>query len=135
MNAKNLVKLAKPWFEHGDRDLSDAKLLLREGGFPNTICFHCQQAVEKYLKGYLVYNGLDIKDEFKIHDLIKLLKYCRKFNTIFDEYQEEAEILNLYYIESRYPADTPQDYLDTEVKQTIEYAEEIIDAIKKLINY
>ncbi len=34
------------------------------------ICFHCQQAAEKYLKGYLI----ELAEPFpKTHDLVKLL--------------------------------------------------------------
>lgn len=31
--------LAKDWFSRGDRDLADAKILLREKGSTETICF------------------------------------------------------------------------------------------------
>ncbi len=32
----------------------------------SSVCFHCQQAVEKFLKAYLIANGIDIK---KTHNI------------------------------------------------------------------
>lgn len=40
----------KDWLEKGDHDLEDADRLLKNGGHTDTICFHTQQAVEKYLR-------------------------------------------------------------------------------------
>lgn len=49
-NNSNFKILAKEWFEKGNHDLDEANLSFREGGWTDIICFHCQQAVEKYLK-------------------------------------------------------------------------------------
>lgn len=133
MNEKKYHILAKPWFATGDRDLSDAILLFKEGGYSNTICFLCQQAVEKYLKGSIVYNGIDIKDEYRIHDLSQLIRTVGRFVPDIGDYIENVEILTTYYIESRYPPDSPMDYPKDEVKRTIESAEEIISAIKRIV--
>ncbi len=44
---------SQEWMEKGDRDLRLAKLAL-EDGIHDYALFHAQQAVEKYLKAYLV---------------------------------------------------------------------------------
>ncbi len=54
---KNHQKLAQEWFDKAEEDLGTAKLLLKEKTYPASICFHSHQAVEKYLKGFLVYCG------------------------------------------------------------------------------
>ena len=48
-------------------DLSDEKILT------SIVCFHCQQAVEKLLKAYLVAKKIDFA---KTHNLEILLKLC-----------------------------------------------------------
>ena len=45
--------------------------------FASTICFHAQQAVEKFLKAFLVYHNIDFP---KTHDLEFLLSECQKID-------------------------------------------------------
>ncbi|MDI9338188.1 MAG: HEPN domain-containing protein [Alphaproteobacteria bacterium] len=62
--------LVDSWIEKGNHDLGTAKLIfLHIKDYKDTICFHCQQAVEKYLKAVLI--ALDIEFEYK-HNLIYL---------------------------------------------------------------
>ena len=50
-----------------ENDLKDAKILYNSNeASAEGICFHCQQAVEKYLKAHLVYNNKEIN---KTHDI------------------------------------------------------------------
>ena len=71
MKNDNLKKLAAEWILKGQSDLETAEILLREQGPTDTLCFHCQQAVEKFLKAYVVFSGIRFE---KIHDLWKLTK-------------------------------------------------------------
>jgi HEPN domain-containing protein len=48
------LTLAKEWFVKAKADLDFAKLGFKETKHYGQICFLCQQAVEKYLKGFLV---------------------------------------------------------------------------------
>ena len=43
------------WLDKALCDLQCARLLLTYGGDAYNIAFHCQQAIEKALKGYLLY--------------------------------------------------------------------------------
>ena len=43
------------WLDKALCDLQCARLLLTYGGDNYNIAFHCQQAIEKALKGYLLY--------------------------------------------------------------------------------
>jgi HEPN domain-containing protein len=64
------------------------------------ICFHYQQAVEKYLKGLLI--QFDIKFQ-KTHDLDALAELvARKFPEIV-EFKESLAKLSDYAVEVRYP--------------------------------
>ena len=51
------LALARGWFLKAESDLNTAKHMLESDGPYDTVCFHAQQAVEKYLKGLLVFRG------------------------------------------------------------------------------
>ncbi|MBU2578697.1 HEPN domain-containing protein [Patescibacteria group bacterium] len=77
MKNRNFKKLVWQWFEKGNHDIEDAGKLCKNGGHSDTICFHCHQAVEKYLKGYLIFNNVGPR---KIHDLVILLEECHQIS-------------------------------------------------------
>src|ERR1700749_69837 len=78
--------------------MSVQRLLEIEPMILDTACFHCQQAVEKYLKAFLIYRGEDIE---KTHDVICLLAECKKRDREFAEI--EPGNINLYAVRVRYP--------------------------------
>lgn len=60
-------KITKEWLDRAEDDLGYAKASLDEElEFFDLICFHFQQAAEKYLKAFVVARGLQFK---KIHEL------------------------------------------------------------------
>jgi HEPN domain-containing protein len=63
-------------------------------------CFHCQQAVEKYLKTFLIFHK---KDFPKTHNIDLLLKSCSAINDRF----KEVDVKNLedFAVRGRYPHD------------------------------
>jgi HEPN domain-containing protein len=64
------------------------------------ICYHCSQAVEKYLKGYLIYN--DIVPQ-KTHDLLFLNNICIEQDKIFENIVVGCGFLILFFSDIRYP--------------------------------
>lgn len=54
------------WIRKGDNDLRTARQSLALEGPYDTACFHCQQAVEKYLKAVLALHGRPVP---RTHDL------------------------------------------------------------------
>jgi len=65
-----MPKAVKKWFEIADKDFVSAQTLAEKELF-ETALFHCQQAAEKYLKGFLINEG---KQFPKVHDLVYLVK-------------------------------------------------------------
>ncbi len=55
-------QVAKEWIERGKHDLEVAKILLAEEEYSDVVLFHIHQAVEKYLKGFLIYKGWGLKN-------------------------------------------------------------------------
>jgi HEPN domain-containing protein len=68
---KNKDDLVKEWTHKAEHDLGMAELALEnKPEYTDSICFHCQQTAEKYLKAYLVF--LEAPFEKK-HNLVYLL--------------------------------------------------------------
>ena len=74
-------KIVEEWLDKAERDFQFAIRALDRGErFYELICFHFQQAGEKYLKAYIVANELEFK---KIHDLGELVQICQRKNSDF----------------------------------------------------
>ena len=124
-------RLVDGWIEKADEDLLFAKASLKDGlEFYPQICFLLHQAVEKYLKAYIVAKELDFE---KIHDLGRLVKICAQKNADFDHYFEEVIDLNAYYIETRYPDfEVKADKLQTE--KALKAAEEVAKLVRSKLS-
>ena len=62
------------WIRYGDADdLTAAALLDLEKPPINNALFHCQQAAEKWLKAFLIWNGVAFP---KVHDLHRIGRLC-----------------------------------------------------------
>lgn len=62
--------------------------------------YHCQQAVEKSLKGYLSYKKIKFE---KNHDIASLTKLALPLDPELEKLLEEASVLNAFAIQFRYP--------------------------------
>jgi len=126
-----MKKLVEDWIFFADRDLKTAEIIIKDDDpFTNIIAFHCQQAVEKYLKAFLIEKDIPLS---KIHDLIKLNDMVKEIKNLgIDE--AKLMILKQVYSDSRYPGDIglmPDGMPSNEqAKEFIKYANEI----KTIIN-
>ncbi len=101
----NGTELVREWFEIASTDLRTAKHLY-ETMYPKPfeiICYHCQQAAEKALKGYLVDQGIDPE---RIHDLSKLCEKCVSCDPAFNSICDACSKLTSYATTARYPGHT-----------------------------
>jgi len=92
----------RDWLIKADRDLTLIQdMLPNAASYPDLICYHCQQAAEKYLKALLVYHGQSVK---KTHDLEELLDLLFPFEKSIDAtvYNKALSIKN-YTVHIRYP--------------------------------
>lgn len=124
---KNNILLAQDWFSLAKNNLGYAKLGLEYSDeFYSQICVQCHQAIEKYLKGFLVYNG---EKPPRIHDLVKLAKLCCKIDKEFLDIVDDCAKITDYYILLRYPV-----MFVTRTKYDAEISIEIAEAIEKLVS-
>lgn len=128
MNPNEFIKQkAQEWFDKAENDLRAAEIILSDMDPPtDTACYHCQQAIEKYLKGLLTLNQIDF---IKTHDLDYLFKLSNKTIDLNDN-KDDILSLNKYAIEARYPADEPIHYPVNEAIESLDKAKKIINRIK-----
>ncbi len=98
---KSKADLVRGWLEKARRDLLVATREL-ENPEPLTdiICFHAQQAVEKYLKAYLVWHEVGFPRTHALEDLALL---AAQVDQEFQELVDEVVVLTPYAVEVRYP--------------------------------
>lgn len=122
--------LLKEWIDKADHDLGTAKLIfLHIPDYFDTIAFHCQQSVEKYIKAILVYNDIEFP---RTHNLIYLLDLCSSKIEITEDRYDKAILLNGFSVQIRYPDKTI--YLSKEeLEVSIAIAQEFRDFAVKTI--
>ena len=106
------TSLVTEWLNKADEDFEFARINLEERkNFFAQICFHFQQAAEKYLKAFIVAKEIEF---MKIHDLGLLLKMCVTVDASLEELKDDCEYLGVFYIEARYPVHWPTNFTDSE---------------------
>jgi HEPN domain-containing protein len=120
----------KKWLIKAENDLKVAENEMNvsaENIVTEAICFHSQQAVEKFLKAYLVTKNVEFG---KTHNLKFLLDLCIKEDKEF----EKVNIGNLsfYAVEIRYPDEFIIPSID-EAKECVKIAKEVKEFVLKKI--
>jgi HEPN domain-containing protein len=70
------------------------------------VCFHAQQAVEKYLKAFLIAQAVRVE---RTHDLEYLLGECLRYDPSLAPLQDDCQALAAFAVDSRYPDVLPDD--------------------------
>ena len=77
------ISIVNEWIDFANQDIRSAKYLLSMRPVPlEVICYHCEQAAEKVLKGYLIRHDIEPP---RTHDLRLLCKMCAEIDNTFDE--------------------------------------------------
>ena len=88
------------WFAKAQQDVRTVEILLREQDVPDVAAFHLQQAVEKYLKGFLLSRGWKLQ---RTHNLEVLLNEAIHFDPGLERFRDLAEEATDFYTLERYP--------------------------------
>ena len=125
-------ELIKSWLKKAEKDLLTAKHELSfADAVTESICFHCQQAAEKYLKAYLVFLGIPFT---KTHEIGELVTKCENKDGEISALKEEADKLTDYAIVIRYPEEWIEPTLE-EAREAFELANKIRDFILNRITF
>ena len=110
-----------------ETDMKCAKILFEHDGGNDAVAFHCQQAIEKALKAIILYLFSTLESG---HSLLYLCKKVITKLPQFSTYLEGCIFVNQYYIETRYPNETPVTVSNEEAMQCLKYAENVLCAVK-----
>ena len=114
------------WTKKAEGDLRAARLLLAANPpEPDAVAFHAQQAVEKYLKAYLVHLGVDPP---RTHDLITLFDLIAPHDDRLEPLRESARPLSPLAVQVRYPF---ADATVEEAREALGHAEDISTAVQQ----
>ena len=92
----------KTWLFRANEDIAVIEKLFESEPelYASTICFHAQQAVEKFLKAFLVFHNIDFP---RTHDLDYLLMECKKIDA--RNFDIDLGSLTDFGVSIRYPDD------------------------------
>ncbi|MDD5946800.1 MAG: HEPN domain-containing protein [Oscillospiraceae bacterium] len=120
------------WLYYAAIDLHVAQKLTSDKHCYNTIAFHCQQAIEKAMKGYLLWKRNRLYDG---HNLPFLCKQCMQDDRSFSKWLPSCVQITRYYIEARYPADFLLQLDATTADAATKDTEQILDDINALVKF
>lgn len=115
------------WFDRADEDLFAAEALVTMGNAFRVAAFHVHQAVEMYLKGYLLQQGWKLE---RIHALDALLMTATTFDPDFAPHMRACERMNPYYTEKRYPVVAATPVAPDDVRQSLADAQALIALVR-----
>ncbi len=119
------------WVYQACEDILAAKLLMQDDRCYKSSAFHCQQAIEKALKGYILLNTGALVDG---HNLSWLCKQAMKYDSTFREWLDESAVLNKCYIETRYPTDLPFEFSEEQIRRAYQMAFDMFEFICRQVD-
>jgi len=95
--------VVREWVQKAENDLKNAVNTLKMGEScpTDTVCFHAQQCVEKYLKAFLVSRDIDFPRTHDIGNLVDLMPRNVRIRLSVEEQQR----LTAYATTMRYPGE------------------------------
>lgn len=126
----DVCAVAAEWVEKAEHDLANATYTLGMGDAcpTDTVCFHAQQCIEKYLKALLVWLQIPFP---KTHDVAEI-------SLLLPEGQrpvlsaEETRKLTAYATVTRYPGDYDPILL-MEARRAVRLARRVRGALRKML--
>ena len=126
---RDKTEYIKNWLLRANEDISVISSLVNAGSenYTSSICFHAQQASEKFLKAYLAYYDVDFP---RTHDLDFLLLECQKIDK--EAFRIDFKSLTDFGVSIRYP----DDFYIPEESEALEYRDIAVSVkgiVEKLI--
>ena len=115
------------WLQIASDDFQRVPRRLAEGDSADA-AFHLQQALEKYIKGFLLSKGWKLE---RIHDLRALLEEASRYEPGLKKFRRLCAEVTAYYIQERYPFFGARPSCE-EVETNLEHAQELVGLIEEL---
>jgi HEPN domain-containing protein len=131
MNVRpEVVEVLRQWVRKAEHDLEAAsRIIAVEEGCPfDTVCFHCHQAAEKYMKCLLTCLGIQAP---RTHDL-KALAALIPLTQAFPLRIEDLVLLNPYAVDVRY-ADDWHEPRSSDARRALALALDVRAAVRHIL--
>jgi HEPN domain-containing protein len=110
------------WMKYARKDWRRIFAMLNDNDIEGA-AFFIQQALEKYLKAFMLQCGWLLR---KIHDLDALLDDATEYNPSLESFRTLCKRVSGYYLIERYPAPTSLDLDRVDIEKDIEEAKEFV---------
>lgn len=118
-------EIVRLWLTRAERDLGSAeRLATGPRPYLDTASYHCQQAGEKAVKGFLAFVEHELE---KTHDVERLVNLAEAYEPAFQQQRSAARLLTPYATRFR--------YLDEGLEPSREEFDEAFEAAKGLYHF
>ncbi len=124
---KKPLETARRWLGQAEHDLAMAKRLQEES--PADACYFAEQAAQKGLKAFLYRHGSRGQPE---HSIGFLTRKCGEFDPSFTPRADLWQMLDQYYVATRYPDAVADPAMPFEIYSVAQAAEAIHVALEVL---
>ena len=114
------------WIRIADKDLKRVENLLSLDD-PEGAGFYLQQAIEKYLKAFLLSRGWQLK---RIHDLETLVNDALAHDSTLEEFRALCQTVSGFYFLERYPLPITAGVSEEDVRDALDESRRLIDRLR-----
>ena len=117
------------WLKIAEKDLTRVESLIKIND-PEAAGFYLQQAVEKFLKAFLLSNGWKLD---RIHDLEALLNAALKYDPSLEIYRDACQKITGFYMVERYPLIMDTGLTIMDVRKSIADIKSLIEKLRNAV--
>ena len=114
------------WLRIAERDWDRVGRLLTDGDF-SLAGFCLQQAIEKFLKAFLIYHGWELRF---IHNLDALLDDAVCYDLTLEEFRDICQKITAFYFIERYPLLIEEEITEDDVRDCFKKAEGFVNKLR-----
>lgn len=114
------------WLRIAEKDLKRVEYLLTAPD-PEAAGFYLQQAVEKFLKAFLLSKGWKLE---RIHDLEALLNDVLAYDASFEEFRPACQKITAFYFVERYPFFVAAGPTEEDVRTSLQQVQPLIEYLR-----
>ena len=119
------------WLRIAEKDLQRVHRLL-EIQDSEAAGFYLQQAVEKFLKAYLLSKGWRLQ---RIHDLEPLLNAALAYDSTLEQYRLTLQRITGFYFVDRYPLMLESGMTETDVREALAQIDGLVGTIRTQLQH
>lgn len=114
------------WLRIAEKDLGRVQRLLDEHD-AGLAGFCLQQAMEKFLKAFLLSQGWQLR---RIHNLDTLLDDAITYDASFEDFRSACQKITAFYFMERYPFVIEAGITEEDVRSSLEQVKELIEKLR-----